>query len=75
MTDKSGIPVIDKNRCKGCGLCIAACPKKVLTKSEDTNIQGVTYAVYGNGPCIACQACVLMCPEAAVELDAREEAV
>jgi len=29
-----GKVVIDKDRCKGCGLCIAACPNQVLAFSR-----------------------------------------
>lgn len=32
--------VIDEERCKGCGLCINACPKKVLSFSKKFNSKG-----------------------------------
>jgi len=31
---------IDKNRCKGCELCIHACPENVLAMSEEINAKG-----------------------------------
>ena len=33
--------VIDKNRCKGCYLCIEECPKKLIKVGEDVNNLGV----------------------------------
>ena len=30
-------------RCKGCGLCIGVCPKKILALEEGTNIKGTLH--------------------------------
>ena len=66
---KRGIPQIDKERCKGCGLCIANCPKNILQKTDDINGQGAYYTVcVDESQCIACGACALMCPDAAIEI-------
>ena len=32
--------IIDNDICKGCGLCIAVCPKNVLEMSEEVNSMG-----------------------------------
>jgi len=70
-----GVPIIDKERCKGCGLCIANCPKKILAKSKELNSQGLHYTVcIDESICIACGACALMCPDAAIEIDKFVEA-
>ncbi len=37
---------IDGNECKGCGLCIEACPPKVISMSERLNHYGYKTAVY-----------------------------
>jgi ferredoxin len=37
---------IDEQRCKGCGLCIEACPPKVIGMSERLNHYGYSTAVY-----------------------------
>ena len=73
---KRGIPIIDKERCKGCGLCIANCPKKILSRTDDVNGQGAYYTVCTDvDACIACGACALMCPDAAIEIETLAEAV
>ena len=65
-----GRPVIDGERCKACGLCIANCPKKILSRGEDFNSQGAFYTVcVDETQCIACGVCAMMCPDAAIEIN------
>ena len=71
-----GVPIIDKERCKGCGLCIENCPKNILVKSSDYNGQGAYFTVCVDvDACIGCGACALMCPDAAIVIDRAAEAV
>ena len=64
-----GKPIISIDRCKGCGLCIGACPKKILKMSDETNKQGVHYPVcFDEDSCIACTFCATMCPDVAIEI-------
>lgn len=69
--------LIDKNRCKGCELCVNACPKKVLVMSKEINDKGYFFAtVVQQGACIGCRFCAFQCPDVAIELfqnDAAEE--
>ena len=44
-----GTVTIDVEHCKGCELCIPACPPKVLTMSAWTNRTGVEYQREGFG--------------------------
>ena len=32
--------MIDRDRCKGCELCVNACPKAVLSMSKEINLKG-----------------------------------
>ncbi|GAA2394124.1 4Fe-4S dicluster domain-containing protein [Dactylosporangium salmoneum] len=57
-----GTLVIDVERCKGCELCIAACPPDVLSMSAAVNEQGYRYPVLDDG-CTGCTACQLVCPD------------
>lgn len=53
-----------EERCKGCGLCIEFCPKKVLFFSEKRNLQGYRVVNFKDlERCNACGICFLMCPE------------
>ena len=64
-----GTVVIDKNRCKGCGLCIAACPNQVLAFSGKLNNSGYN-VVHMKNPeaCVGCSFCAQTCPDIAIEV-------
>ncbi len=62
-------PKIKTDSCKGCGLCIALCPRGVLAFSEEINARGVRYAVARDAyKCADCGTCYTMCPDVAVEV-------
>ncbi len=54
---------VDINECKGCGLCIEACPPKVIAMSEHLNHYGYRTATYMGSGCTGCAICFLACPE------------
>ena len=64
----AGKIVIDKERCKGCGLCVSVCPKKVIIISRESNQSGYFPAQTDNVGCIACGHCAMVCPDAAIEV-------
>ncbi len=49
--------------CKGCGLCIDACPVSVLEFSKKLNVMGYRPAHYKGEGCTACGSCYYTCPE------------
>ena len=57
-----GIPVIDKKRCTGCGLCALNCETKAL---KDNPVSGnETYQLlFRREACNACRLCQKVCPE------------
>jgi 2-oxoglutarate ferredoxin oxidoreductase subunit delta len=57
-----GTLVIEAGKCKGCELCIAACPPKVLVMSTDVNETGYRYPQLTPG-CTGCTACQMICPD------------
>jgi NAD-dependent dihydropyrimidine dehydrogenase PreA subunit len=63
MDGKIPYPVIDEDECKGCGRCIAACPKKVLKSSGRTSRKGFVTAEYAGEGCTGCLICFYNCPE------------
>jgi 2-oxoglutarate ferredoxin oxidoreductase subunit delta len=64
----AGKIIIDAERCKGCGLCIAVCPKNGIIISEHSNKNGYFPAETNNSNCTGCAACATICPEVAIEV-------
>lgn len=62
-----GTVVIAEQRCKGCELCVAACPPKVLVMSDAVNDLGYRYPRLLPG-CTGCTACQLVCPDFVFEV-------
>jgi NAD-dependent dihydropyrimidine dehydrogenase PreA subunit len=54
---------IDENECKGCTLCVAACPPQVIAMNEHLNHYGYRTAQYKGAGCTACGICFMVCPE------------
>lgn len=55
---------IKTDECKGCGLCVAACPVQVIEIRQDViNVQGYHPAAYKGSGCIGCGTCFYTCPE------------
>lgn len=62
-----GTVTIDVEHCKGCELCIPACPPRVLTMSAAVNRTGYRYPELHPG-CTGCAACLLVCPDFVFEV-------
>ena len=52
--------------CKGCELCIEACPQGGLELSNEINKQGYHFAVLVKDNCTGCVNCALVCPDAVI---------
>lgn len=65
MTDKPdrGFVTINTEECKGCGLCVHACPPKALHLSDHLNRYGYHPAEYDGHGCTGCGICFWTCPE------------
>lgn len=61
----------DSDRCKGCSLCVSACPKKIIALSEnDMNSKGFHPAtIIDQDKCIACAFCAIMCPDVVIKVE------
>ncbi|WP_278246899.1 indolepyruvate ferredoxin oxidoreductase subunit alpha [Alkaliphilus transvaalensis] len=53
--------------CKGCGICVAFCPKSVLEMNNDK------VAINDIDKCIKCGLCELRCPDYAIYLEGSKD--
>ena len=67
MANKGRISVLE-DRCTSCGLCVAACPMKVLRISERINSKGYRPMEQFKEGCIASCMCARTCPDVAIEV-------
>ena len=66
---KKGKVIIDRELCKGCLLCIRACPVKVLEEGTEPNSFGSYPSKAVNmDKCIACGNCYEVCPDVCIEI-------
>ncbi|MBQ0015700.1 MAG: ferredoxin family protein [Bacteroidales bacterium] len=60
--------VIDIDRCKGCGLCVEACPMHVIELSKHVNGKGYNYSEATGDGCIGCASCAMVCPDGVISV-------
>ena len=62
-----GAIIVDIEHCKGCGICEANCPTKVIALENKVNGKGYHYAYMENPEaCIACTNCAMICPDGVI---------
>ena len=64
----AGKITIDTEQCKGCGLCVIACPRSSIVISKKSNRKGYFPAQTNNCDCTGCAMCAIICPEAIIEV-------
>jgi 2-oxoglutarate ferredoxin oxidoreductase subunit delta len=68
---------IAEDRCKGCELCVAVCPRHVLALDESV-VNGLGYhpvRLLAAEPCTSCALCARICPDAVFSVYAPPKAV
>ena len=56
-------PIVDIEKCTGCGSCVSVCPEQVFELKD-----GKSEVVYPE-KCIDCKACENSCPEQAIVVE------
>lgn len=62
---------IDEVLCKGCGLCVRACPKGILALSK-TKINAKGYhpaELTDAAACVGCASCAKTCPDVVIRIE------
>lgn len=75
---ENGVAAVDYNKCKACGMCVDACPKKIIKlipyeakhwvgcMSADKGVVTKSYCEVG---CIGCKICEKNCPTGAIKVN------
>ena len=68
---RKALPVVDPDRCTGCGRCVAICPPHVLwLANEHPKGWGSKLAVLHDEPlCTGCAKCAVVCPFEAIRME------
>ena len=67
MAKVKGAVVVDTDRCKGCALCVSACPQGVIVLANRFNVHGYPYVEPTQiDKCTGCTSCAIVCPDACI---------
>lgn len=60
--------LVRSERCKGCGLCVSVCPKKlvVIQKGKRSEKGYFTAVCTDQDACVSCAMCAMICPDCAI---------
>lgn len=60
---------INRDKCKGCLLCISFCPKGSIVLDKDLNPKGVKpVKIKNDSECLGCALCAIICPDCCIEV-------
>lgn len=67
MSKMRGAIVVNTDRCKGCSLCVAACPQDVLALARKVNVHGYPFVeAVAQTKCVGCASCAIVCPDGCI---------
>lgn len=71
MAKPRGKVTINTKECKGCSMCVAACPVQILELDTSViNDKGYSPCrVREPEKCIACASCAIMCPDSCITVE------
>lgn len=66
-----GRVTFNRDRCKGCELCVSVCPKQIIAlDTGTTNVKGYHPAgITDMSKCIACASCARICPDSIITVE------
>ena len=68
----SGTITVEESKCKGCEICVSACPEDVLAMTPEIGKYGYAVALLVDSVgCTGCSICARVCPDAAIEVFLR----
>jgi len=70
MSKIKGAVEVDVDRCKGCNLCVVACPTQTLAlTTNEVNHKGYVYSYMAQpDSCIGCSSCAIVCPDGCISV-------
>lgn len=67
MAKVKGSIIVDIEKCKGCEVCVPACPTDVIRLAENVNGKGYHFAYMENPDnCTGCANCAIVCPDGVI---------
>lgn len=68
MSRMRGVIVVNTDRCKGCQLCIVACPQQVIALAQKkVNVHGYPFVEPADADkCTGCTSCAVVCPDGCI---------
>lgn len=69
MAKIKGRIVVDKERCKGCAVCVVSCPFDVIALTKEVNGKGYHFCYMVNpDACTGCASCAHICPDSCITI-------
>ena len=70
MGNIKGAISVDRERCKGCNLCVVACPTECLALSVgEVNHKGYAFCIQAEpDKCTGCTNCAVVCPDGCISV-------
>lgn len=62
------VAIADTSLCKGCRLCVGACPVGAISALMELNAKGYPIVKVDEDKCIGCGSCYRMCPDYVFEV-------